>query len=187
MPERISTRDIVYIALFAALTAALALFPPIAVPILGGVPISAQSMGPMLAGAILGGKRGALSMLLVVGLVAVGLPILSGGRGGLGVFAGPTAGFLVGWIGAAFVTGMLHEFGWRKLNFLSSFTYAVIGGIGVVYALGIPWVAFWAEISLTKAAIGSAAFIPGDLLKAALVGIVAVTVKRSYPLIQKTA
>jgi len=180
---RLTTKDIVYIALFAALMAALALFPPITLPMLGGVPITAQSMGPMLAGAILGARRGAFSMLLFLALVAIGLPILSGGRGGLGVFMGPTAGFLFGYAAAAFAVGYLHERFWRGLNVVQSLLFTVAGGIVALYAIGIPWAALNTGMSLTQMAAGSAVFIPGDLVKAGLTAIIAVTVKRAYPLI----
>lgn len=178
----LSTRDIVLIALFAALTAALAVFPPITLPLIG-VPITAQSMGPMLAGAVLGARRGALAMGLVVVLVALGLPILSGGRGGLGVFAGPTAGFLLGWIPAAYVTGLLHELGWRKLTAIRSFVFAALGGIVMLYGLGIPVLAVQAGLSLKAAALGSAPFIPGDLVKAGITAAIALSVKRAWPII----
>lgn len=178
----LSTRDIVLIALFAALTAALSVFPPITLPLIG-VPITAQSMGPMLAGAVIGARRGALAMCLVVALVALGLPILSGGRGGLGVFAGPTVGFLLGWIPAAYVTGLLHELGWKKLTAIRSFSFAVIGGIIVLYGAGIPVLAVQAGLSLKAAALGSAPFIPGDLVKAVITAAIAVTVKRAWPII----
>ncbi|SJZ49175.1 biotin transporter BioY [Consotaella salsifontis] len=181
---RTSTRDVVFIALFAALTAALALFPPLQVPLLG-VPVTAQSMGPMLAGAILGARRGALSMLLVVALVAIGLPILSGGRGGLGVFFGPTVGFLVGWLPAAYVTGLLHEKGWRSLSLVSSFAYCAIGGILVLYAVGIPLMILNTGLAPAKAFAATGVFVPGDLIKAAITAVVAVAVKRSYPLIDR--
>ena len=183
LQNTVTTRDIVQIAMFAALTAAMALFPPITLPFLP-VPISAQSMGPMLAGAILGARRGALSMTLVVALVAIGLPILSGGRGGLGVFMGPTAGFLVGWIPAAFVVGVLHERAWDRLNAVTSFLFAAVGGIGVLYLIGVPWVAFNTGLPIVKALAGSAIFIPGDLAKAGLTAIIAIAVKRSFPQIR---
>ncbi|MFD2173512.1 biotin transporter BioY [Rhodobacter lacus] len=180
------TVDIVYIALFAALTAALAIFPPITLPVIG-VPITAQSMGPMLAGAILGARRGALAIVLLLALVAIGLPILAGGRGGLGVFAGPTVGFMLGWVPAAWVTGLLHELGWRKLTVVSSFTHAAVGGIVVLYAIGIPVLAFQAGLTLKAAAVGSMAFIPGDLIKAALTAVIAMSVKRAWPIIRPSA
>ncbi|MDR0945742.1 MAG: biotin transporter BioY, partial [Bifidobacteriaceae bacterium] len=99
-------RDVALVAVFAALTCVLGLIPPLYLPI-SPAPITAQTLGVMLAGAVLGGKRAAAAMALVVALVAAGLPVLSGGRGGLAVFAGPTVGFLVGWIPAAALTGWL--------------------------------------------------------------------------------
>lgn len=179
-----TTKDIVYVALFAALTAALGVFPPITIPAFG-VPITAQSMGLMLAGGILGAKRGAFSMLLFLGLVAIGLPLLSGGRGGLGVFAGPSGGFLVGWIISAFSIGFLTEKYWDKLNVILAALICVVGGIVLLYAIGIPWVAFAAKIPLSKAFFGSIAFVPGDLIKAGVAAAVIVTVKRSYPLLSR--
>ncbi|RFC63752.1 biotin transporter BioY [Fulvimarina endophytica] len=178
-----TTRDIVLIALFAALMAVLGIFPPLTVPLIA-VPITAQSLGPMLAGGILGAKRGALSMALFLVLVAVGLPLLSGGRGGLGVFAGPTAGFLFGWIVAAAVIGWLTERSWRSLGPVTAFLNCVIGGIVVLYAIGIPALAFIAGIPLWTALSGSAPFLPGDFVKAAVAALVIVALKRSYPLVE---
>ena len=177
-----ATRDIVFIALFAALMAVLGVFPPLAIPAIA-VPITAQSMGPMLAGGILGAKRGALSMLLFVVLVAVGMPLLSGGRGGLAVFAGPTAGFIFGWIAAAAVTGFIVERFWTRLGFVTAFLACVAGGVAVLYAIGVPWITAVAGVPLDRAFLGSAAFIPGDLIKAGVAAAVIVMVKRAYPLI----
>ncbi|AQX26114.1 biotin transport system substrate-specific component [Bartonella sp. Raccoon60] len=81
-----TTKDLTYISLFAALYAVLGFFPPIFLPFFLGLPITAQSMGPMLAGSILGAKRGAAASALFLFLVAIGLPLLAGGRGGIGVF-----------------------------------------------------------------------------------------------------
>lgn len=135
-----STKGIVYIALFAALTAARGSFPPILLPVTG-VPITAQSISVMLAGSILGARRGGLAIVLFLILVAVGLPLLAGGK----------------------------------------------GGIGVVYAGGIPRIAVIADISIVQAAIGSAAYLPGDVVKVALTALVAMTVKRSYLIITARA
>ena len=81
-------RNLTMIALFAALIAALGLIPKFTLGF--GVPITAQSLGVMLCGTVLGAWRGGLAALLFVALVALGLPLLAGGRGGLGVFASPT-------------------------------------------------------------------------------------------------
>lgn len=178
-----STRDVVLIALFAAVMAMLGAFPPLMIPAIG-VPITAQSMGPMLMGGILGARRGALSMLLFLLLVALGLPLLSGGRGGLGVFVGPWSGFIYGWFAATLVIGWLTERFWSRLNFASAFAVAVLGGIGVIYACGVPWYALMSGMPLGQAFLASAlAFVPGDLLKAGVAAATVVTVKRAYPLI----
>ena len=177
-----TTRDIVLIALFAALMAVLAIFPPLTVPGLG-VPITAQSIGPMLAGGIIGARRGGLAMLLFLVLVAVGLPLLSGGRGGIGVFVGPTVGFLFGWVAAAVLIGWLTERTYRNLGFVAAFGICVFGGIGVLYAIGIPVIALVAKIPLWTALTGSAAFIPGDLVKAGVAAAIIVAVRKGYPMI----
>lgn len=177
-----TTKDIVYIALFAAIYAVLGLFPPILIPLIG-IPITAQSMGPMIAGSILGAKRGALASLLFLVLVAIGLPLLSGGRGGFGVFLGPTAGFMIAWPIAAYCIGTAVERLWPRLNFAWLFAINIIGGIALVYLIAVPWLSMVSAIPLSKAILGSAAFIPGDLLKAAIAAFVAMTVKKTYPVV----
>lgn len=177
------TRDVVLVALFAAIVAVLGVFPPITVPALG-VPITAQTLGVMLAGGILGARRGALALLLFLALVAVGLPLLAGGRGGIGVFFGPTGGFLLGWVVAAYVVGLMVERSWGGLNLVRAFLACVVGGILVLYAIGIPWVAFVAKIPFAAAFTGSVAFVPGDIVKALVASAIIVAVARSYPIIR---
>ncbi|MFD2237121.1 biotin transporter BioY [Aureimonas populi] len=182
-----TTRDIVQIALFAALMAVLGIFPPLMIPGLG-IPVTAQSMGPMLAGGILGARRGGLSMLLFVALVAVGLPLLSGGRGGLGALMGPWSGFIFGWVLAAFLIGWLTERFFARLGLVHSFAFSVLGGVGVVYGVGVPWFAALSGVPLLQAFSASAvAFIPGDLVKAGVAAAVVVAVRRAYPLIRPQA
>ena len=177
-----STRDMVLIALFAAITAAFAVFPPVQIPVVPA-PIVVQNIGVMLAGAILGARRGGLALLLFVVLVALGMPLLTGWKGGFGVILGPTGGFVLSWIPAAFVVGAMVEKFWRRLNFWNLLLCNVVGGIVVVYALGIPWLAAVAGLELGQALAGSAVFIPGDVVKAVIASFAALVVKRSYPLI----
>ncbi|MEM7770370.1 MAG: biotin transporter BioY [Cyanobacteria bacterium P01_A01_bin.37] len=179
-----TTRDLVYVALFAALVAALGLIPPIPLPF-SPVPITTQSLGVMLAGALLGARRGGLALVLFLVLVAVGFPLLSGGRGGFGVFLGPSGGFLIGFPTGAFTIGWLVERWWKRLNLGLAILANVTGGIGVIYALGIPWLAFAGDMSVANAAVGSMAFIPGDVVKAVIAAIATINVRRSYPLIQR--
>ena len=179
-----NTRDMTFVALFAALTAACAVFPPFQAPSVPA-PIIVQNIGVMLAGSILGARRGSLSLVLFVALVAVGMPVLTGWRGGFSVLLGPTGGFILSWIPAAFVIGWLVERSWTRLGFWKLLLFNVIGGIGVVYAIGIPWLAVVANMELGKAIAGSAIFVPGDVIKADVAAIAAMIVKRSYPLIRR--
>ena len=126
-------------------------------------------------------------MALFLLLVAIGLPLLSGGRGGLGVFMGPSAGYLFGWIISAFAIGILTERRWNRIGFVESTLYCVLGGIILLYALGIPVTAMVAKLSLWDSAAASMVFVPGDLVKAVVASLVIVTVKRSFPLINVRA
>ena len=164
----LNTRDIVMIALFAALTAALGLFPPITLPIAGGVPITAQSMGCMLAGALAGSKRGGLALALFALLVAIGLPLMAGGRGGFGLFLTPSGGFIVGFAAAAFVIGWLFARHKGEASFLTTAIYIAVGGIGVVYLFGVPWWAFTADQSIGVVLAKCTVFMPGDIAKVIL-------------------
>ena len=136
---RSSARDLAQIAVFAALIAALTL--PGAIPIGIGVPITLQTLGVMLAGAILGARKGALAVTVYVALGLAGLPILSGGTGGLGVLVGPTGGYLLGFILGAFVIGWLAERLTPRLKFWTLLIATSVGGILAVYLVGIPWLA----------------------------------------------
>lgn len=177
-----STRDIVYIALFAAVTAAIGLFPPFPLPVTG-VPITVQSIGPLLAGAILGAKRGFLSQLLFVVLVAVGLPLLAGGRGGFGVFIGATGGFLLAWPLMALFVGYMVERYWVSLTLVKMMAFCIIASIGISYLLGVPWMAAVLKLDIFKAVMTMLAFVPGDIAKAVLAAIIGMAVRRSYPVI----
>ncbi|WP_229715073.1 biotin transporter BioY [Subtercola lobariae] len=147
----------------------------------GSVPITAQTLGVMLAGAILGAWRGALSMVVFLVLVAIGLPLLAGGHGGIGVFVGPSAGYLFGWIIGAFVVGAIVHAAGRKLTWLRTSIGVVIGGIVVVYAVGIPVQAAVTRLPLGQTAVQSLIFIPGDLIKAVIAVAITMTLVRAYP------
>jgi biotin transport system substrate-specific component len=186
-----TTKDLVLAALFTAIIIVLGIIPPVTLGFVP-VPITAQSMGVMLAGCIIGAKRGAMAYALLVVLVAIGLPVLSGGRGGLGVLMGPTAGYIAGWIVGAFVTGLIAERfvreGQSSVRQMAGFFVAsLIGGIGVVYAIGMPVVSLVAGTPFDKVLMGSLAFIPGDVLKAAIATLAARAVMVGYPLLPQRA
>lgn len=174
------TRDLALTATFAGFIAALGLVPAIA-PFGFPVPITIQSFGVMITGAVLGARRGAAAVCLFLLLVALGLPVLSGGRGGLGVFAGPTVGYLIGFPVAALVIGALIFWRGAPYNLWWGLLSVVIGGIVVLYAVGVPFTAWRAHLSLSAAIAGSALFLVGDAVKAVLAAVVAGAVHRAYP------
>ena len=88
------------------------------------------------------------------------------------------------WIAAAYVVGWLVEKNWKRLGFWNLLLFNVIGGIVVVYVIGIPWLAAVANMELGKAFAASAIFVPGDIAKAVVASFAALLVKRSYPLIR---
>ena len=172
------------VALFAALMAAFGMIPKIDLPL--GVPITAQTMGVMLAGCMLGASMGFQSMLLFLAAVALGLPLLSGGRGGMGVFFLPSAGYLISWPIAAMVCGLVMRAmtgpaSSPKRLAVAAFVASVAGGVLVIHAFGVLGLMLVAKLSFTQAAIGTLVFVPGDLIKCALVAIIVHTVARGLP------
>ena len=133
--SRTRVMDVVLIVAGAALTAVSA---QIAVP-LGPVPITGQTLAVLLVGVTLGAVRGGLSMVLYAILGIVGLPVFSESSSGWGVIAGPSGGYIIGFIFAAIVTGWLAQREWdRKL--LRAFV-AFLAGSVVTFAFGLPWLA----------------------------------------------
>lgn len=182
MPRRLAARDLALVAVFAALIAAFGLFGAF-YPFGTSVPITAQTLGVMLAGSILGGRRGAIAVVVFLVLVAAGLPLLAGGRGGLAVFSGASAGYLVGWVPGAYVVGRLVELWRRGFAVVWALIANVAGGIVVVYAFGVPVVAKVTDVSLVHALDAAALFLPGDLIKAAVAAVIASGVHRGYPVL----
>jgi biotin transport system substrate-specific component len=159
-----STRQLkrmVYAALMAALTAAGAC---IAIPI-GPVPIVLQNLFVMLAGLLLGGRWGLISIGVYLLAGAVGLPVFAGGTGGIGKFAGPTGGYLLGFAAAAYLIGILSE---RGRGRVVVDVIAMVAGTAIVYTFGVSWLKVVTGVSLSKAvAVGMLPFLVGDALKIA--------------------
>jgi biotin transport system substrate-specific component len=174
------TRDLALTATFVGFIAALGLVPAFS-PFGFAVPVTIQSLGVMITGAVLGARRGAAATGLFLLLVAIGLPVLSGGRGGLGVFAGPTVGYLIGFPVAAWVTGAMVYHRGAPYRFWWGLVSVFTGGVVVLYSIGIPVTAWRAGISLQAAVVGSAPFLVGDCAKAVVAAAVAGAVHRAYP------
>lgn len=166
---RISAQDIVKISLFTALTAVMALFVTIPLPF-SPVPLTGQSFAVMLAGGILGAKRGFLSQLVYILLGAAGVPVFAGGQAGIGILAGPRGGFLWGFMLGAYVIGLLVER--RKRPAVSYLALTMLlGGIIVVYIPGIIQLALVTSLSPYEALTAMLPYLPGDLLKAVTAAI----------------
>src|SRR4051794_25569243 len=174
------SRDLALIASFAALIAALGLIPAFS-PFGISVPITAQTLGVMLAGSILGARRGALAVLTFLVLVAAGLPLLAGGRSGLEVFTGASGGFLIGFVPGAFVIGWLAE---RRpaTSTLRWMLMANAGGrLGRVSLFGARVMAAAADLSLGAPLVKLAPFPPGDIARVVTAAVVSPAVLRGYP------
>lgn len=172
-------RSLTLIALFAALIAALGLIPKFTLGF--GVPITAQTLGVMLCGTVLGARRGALAVLLFIALVALGLPLLAGGRGGLGVFAMPSTGFLIGMPFGAFVCGLIMERSQRLPVAWAAGVASIVGGIGVIYIFGVAGMMQALDKTAAEALVLVTAFIPGDLIKAVFAGLITAGLARARP------
>ena len=179
--RRNSSRDLAQIAVFVGLIAALGLPGGIRI---GSSPvmITFQTLGVMLAGAILGARKGALTVIVFDVLVAAGLPLLSGSRGGIvWLTTAPSAGYLYGFVLGAWCTGYLTERLLPRYRIWQAYLATALGGMVVVYAIGVPVTALNTDLTLGAALLDSIKFWPGDLIKVAVRVIVAGQVHRSYP------
>lgn len=176
--HRSTARDLAQIAVFAALIAALGLPGSVTIGSTG-VPITLQTLGIMLAGGILGARKGFLSVLVFLVLTSAGLPLLAGGRGGLGVWAGPSAGYLVGWLIGVVVVGLLTAKLLPRYPIWQGILVNLVGGALVIYLFGITWLAL--RTNWSAALTGAIPFLPGDILKAVVAALVIKQVHRAYP------
>jgi len=154
-------RDLILIVLGTLFVAALAQVK-IALPFTP-VPLTGQTFAVLLVGATLGSKRGAASMALYIALGALGLPVFAGGAAGMAYLSGATLGYLVGFVMAAYVIGLLAERGLERSVRTSLLPFLV--GTIIIYVCGVAWLAV-VLVSLSKAiAAGLLPFLIGDAIK----------------------
>ena len=178
MSQKTNINDLMYAGLFAALTAVLGL---ISIPLpFSPVPITGQSLAVMLAGCILTTRQAGFALLTFLLVGAVGVPVFAGGAGGFGIIAGPRGGYLIGYMLGAIMISYLRGEGnniWRLAM------ANIIGGIGLVYLVGVAWLAVATGIDMQKAvAIGVLPFIPGDLIKMVIASGLGVTLNKQLRL-----
>ncbi|MBN1664130.1 MAG: biotin transporter BioY [Deltaproteobacteria bacterium] len=165
--KTLSVKGIVYASLMGALTAAGAF---IIIP-LPPVPITAQTFFLNIAAILLGGPLAALSQMIYILLGVIGMPVFSGGKAGLGVLFGPTGGYLIGFVIAAFVTGTIIRM--KKSAGIFWTIFAMFIGMTVIYGCGVLQLAVVAKLGFKKAlAVGVLPFIPGDAIKILLAAII---------------
>ena len=154
-------RMTVYASLLAALTAAGAY---LVIPI-GPVPIVLQSLFIFLSGLLLGSRWGVASVGVYLLAGALGLPVFAGGVGGIGRFAGPTGGYLLGFLPAVYVIGLITEKTRKRVVFD---VFAMVCGSIIIYSCGVSWLKILTGMTLAKTmVVGMYPFILGDVLKIA--------------------
>lgn len=171
--------DVALIAAFAALIAVCAILPDIKTGV--GVPYSLQTFGVLLAGAVLGPKRGFLAVALYLALGLV-LPIYSGGTSGIAHYSGLTAGYLIAFPLAAALCGYLvHRNPARATDFTMVFTCGLLSSFVFIHTLGPLNLAWRGDMSIETAFKVDTAYFPGDIAKNIAMALVATAVHRAFP------
>ncbi len=158
--QKTSTSQMTLVGLMAAVTCILA---PMSIPLPGGVPISLTNFVIYLTVFLLGWKKGTLSYCIYLLIGLIGLPVFSGFSGGIGKLAGPTGGYLIGFIFMAMISGYFIE------AFPGKIYMYIIGmalGTAVDYICGTVW--FMMQTQMTLGATLAACVLPfliGDVLK----------------------
>jgi len=154
-------RDLTLIVLGSLFVAALA---QIKIPLpFTPVPLTGQTFGVLLLGAVLGSKRGAASMALYIAFGAIGLPVFAGGASGLTYLSGATLGYLIGFVFAAYAIGLLAERGLERSVRTSIIPFLV--GTIVIYICGVTWLAYVMGSFSKAMSAGLVPFLIGDAIK----------------------
>jgi biotin transport system substrate-specific component len=170
LPQRSALADISIIVLGSLFVAAMA---QLSIP-LQPVPVTGQTLAVLLVGIVLGSKRGALALTAYLGEGLAGLPVFAEAKSGIATVLGPTGGYLVGFIAAAWLIGLLAERGFDR-SFLKTLG-AMIAGNLVIYAFGLAWLSAFPFINgwIGEAgllSLGILPFLVGDALKAILAAL----------------
>lgn len=181
------TRDMILVALLAALTAIGAFIRIPMVP----VAITLQLFFVMLSGLILGPKLGALSQTIYIAIGLIGIPIFTEG-GGPTYILKPSFGYLIGFIATAYISGWLNQpKGDKKIGFVHIMA-ALIAGILADYIIGVPYMYFIATSYINANMTVSAAltsgfliFLPGDIAKAIAASLIWINIRERLPMMQR--
>jgi len=133
------------------------------------VPVTGQTFAVLMLGALLGSRRGSLCVLTYIFEGAVGLPVFAHGRAGFAVLISPTGGYLIGFVAAACIVGLLAEKGWDRRIWTT--ILAMLLGNVIIYTFGLLWLSLLIGISSKVLTLGLYPFIAGDILKTILAAI----------------
>lgn len=162
---------------YALITALLCIFAPMSVPI-GPVPISLTNLILYLAIYIIGYKGSTISYIVYLLLGIVGLPVFSGYAGGLGKVAGPTGGYLVGFIFITVFAGLVFEKTKEKMR-IPLTVLAMIITTAICYLFGTIWFIFQMEYTFSQAlAVCVYPFIPFDLIKIVIATVLGIAIRK---------
>lgn len=155
------TTHLVLCGLFAAL---MAICSFITIPLgFTPVPINLATLGVFLTGGLLGKKYGSITMAVYILMGAVGIPVFSGFRAGLSVIAGPTGGYIIGYLAAVFIVGIILE---KYSEKIITCVLAMTLGLIACYFLGTAWFIYVMDTNLAAAMTACVIpFIPGDIIK----------------------
>lgn len=159
-----NTREMTKCALLLALLILLGFIPAIPVGFIPA-PIILQNMGILLIGLLVKERSAVLVVVGFLLLAAIGLPVLSGGRGGYVAFIGPTAGYLFSYPLAAF---FISHFKKKTKNVWQLFAILLLFGVVLIDTMGAVWMSLTQNIPLASALYGTLIFVPGDVIKAIL-------------------
>ena len=154
------------VLLVLAGSALIALSAQVAIPLpFSPVPVTGQTFAALLVGAALGATRGSAAVLAYLAEGAAGLPVFAGGLAGPAILLGPTGGYLLGFLPAAWICGALAERGWDR-HFLSTLAAMTLGDIAI-FAVGVPWLARYVGAE-NAVAFGLTPFVVGNIAKIVL-------------------
>ena len=164
-PANAKTAWIYDAALVAGFSLVIALGAQVAIPLpFTPVPVTLQTLAVLLAGCLLGSSRGALAVIAYLGEGFAGLPVFSGGTAGISHLLGPTGGYLLGFVAAAFVVGVFAERGAAGSR-LGTLVMLIAGNV-VLYVPGVIWLGVYTGMD-RAISLGFLPFVVGDLLKTA--------------------
>lgn len=170
--------DVALVAVFAALIAASSL-----ITLAGAVPLTLQTLGVILAGLVLGPWRGFLAVLLYIAMGLANLPVFAGGRSGLSVLAGPSAGYLLSFPFAAAIAGCVAVWAVRRSRKLIFLWFAVGGLLAttMTHVIGVAWWSMMPDWTFSAVLPLDTLFWPGDIVKLVIAAGIAVGVHKAFP------